>query len=300
MNVAFICDPHQLCNKHIALEVSRNHNLVAFVYPRRSSRNVESTIARVRQKIRLRGLPYLVLQQAGNRLGWNEGRAFAEAEKKLLRDVDSAAVPFLVHEVADINSPEAIELIKGLKVEAVMCHGGPIYREGLIRSIPLMLNFHTGVSPLYNGASTILFAFANGHPHLCGGTLMTMNPVVDGGDILAHFLPSIEMDDTPATLFFKSTIGAAVLFSAVLSHVEKTGGYTALPQTPPLFYFRSADWTVYQSLRVSSLLRKGIPKRYLREAEAVEYFSQPSGRARHLFASKMLELLGVGHDEDGN
>ena len=129
---------------------------------------------------------------------------------------------------------------------------------------------------------------------------MTMNRVVDGGDILAHFLPSIEMDDTPATLFFKSTIGAAVLFSAVLSHVEKTGGYTSLPQTPPLFYCRSADWTVYQSLRVSSLLRKGIPKRYLREAEAVEYFSQPSGRARHLFASKMLELLGVGHDEDGN
>jgi methionyl-tRNA formyltransferase len=245
-------------------------------------------------------LTNVILQQAGKRVGWNEKIAFVEAEKKLLRGV-SCAVSIPIHEVADINSNEAIGLIKGLNVEAVMCHGGPIYKEGLIRSVPLMLNFHTGVSPLYNGASTILFAFANGHPHLCGGTLMTMSPIVDGGDILAHFLPSVEMDDTPATLFLKSTLGAGVLFSAVLSHVEKTGGYTALPQMPPLFYFRSGDWTVYQSLRVSSLLRKGIPKRYLREAQAIEYFSQPNERAaRHLFTSQLLELLGVSDDENGN
>ena len=60
-----------------------------------------------------------------------------------------------------------------------------------------MLNFHSGVSPLYNGSATILFAFANGHVHLCGGTLMTMSPVVDGGDVLAHFLPAIEAETHP-------------------------------------------------------------------------------------------------------
>jgi methionyl-tRNA formyltransferase len=299
MNIAFICDPDQPFNKYIAFEVARSHNLIAFLQPLRSTVNKKSKITRVCEKIKSYGLPYVILEKTGKRLGWNESRGFAEAKRKLSQDIDQVVIPSPIYEIADINGPEAIEVIKKLNVDAVICHGGPIYREPLIRSIPLMLNFHTGISPLYNGASTILFAFANGHPHLCGGTLMTMSPVVDGGSILAHFLPSVEKDDTPATLFLKSTIGAAKLFSKALSHVERTGGYTALRQTPPLFYCRGTDWTLYQSLRVSALIKKGIPKRYLREAEEVEYFSQPSQRAaRELFVSKILELLGISRYED--
>ena len=298
MNVAFICDPDQAFNRYIALDVARNHDLVAFLQPLQTNVNRKSKITRVRENVKSHGLFYFILEKAGTRFGWNEHRDFAEAKRRLLREMDQVAVPFPIHKIGDINSPEAIELIKSLNVDAVICHGGPIYREPLIRSIPLMLNFHTGISPLYNGASTILFAFANGHPHLCGGTLMTMSPVVDGGGILAHFLPSLEKHDTPATLFLKSTMGAAGLFRKALSHIERTRGYTALRQSPPLFYCRSADWTLYQSLRVSSLVKKGIPKRYLREAEQVEYFSQPSEEAAHqIFVSKILELLGIGHYE---
>jgi folate-dependent phosphoribosylglycinamide formyltransferase PurN len=296
MNVAFICDPSQSFNKYIALEVARSHNLVAFLQPLRSTVEKKSKIRRAREKVKSYGLPYFILQKAARWLGWNESRGFAEAKMKLLQDIDQVVVPSPVYEIADINRPEGVELVKNLNVDAVICHGGPIYREPLIRSIPLMLNFHTGISPLYNGASTILFAFANGHPHLCGGTLMTMSPIVDGGGILAHFLPSVEKDDTPATLFLKATMGAAGLFSEALSHVERTRDYTALRQSRPLFYCRAADWTLYQSLRVSSLIKKGISKPYLREAEKVEYFSQPSEEAaRQIFVLKMLELLGISY-----
>lgn len=296
MNVAFICDPEQPFNKYIAFEVARNHSLVAFFHPVQRHVNRKSRITRLRQKLRSHGLPYLILEKTSERLGWNEAKGLAEARIKPLQDIDQVAVPFPIHEIGDINSPEAIDVIKSLNVDAVICHGGPIYKEPLIRSIPLMLNFHTGISPLYNGASTILFAFANGHPHLCGGTLMTMSPVVDGGGILAHFLPSVEEDDTPATLFLKSTIGAAGLFSRALSHIEHGGGYTSLRQGPPLFYYRSADWTLYHSLRVSSLIKKGIPRRFLREAEKVEYFSQRSEEVAHqIFVLRMLDLLGISH-----
>jgi hypothetical protein len=299
MNVAFICDPEQLCNKFIALEIARHHNLVGLLHPLSPNDRKKSRLRRAREKVKSRGLPHFILEQASKRIGWDETRAFANAQAKFFPNYNGAALSTPVHRITDINGPEGIDLIKSMNVDAVMCHGGPIYREALMRSVPLMLNFHTGISPLYNGASTILFAFANGHPHLCGGTLMTMNPAVDGGDILAHVLPSIEKDDDPATLFFKSTIGAANLFRRALSHVEKTGKYTALPQSPPLFYFRSSDWTVYQSLRISSLLKKGIPGRYLRAEEQIEYYCQPTKEAaRHLFVSKILGLLGLNRDEN--
>ena len=292
MKVAFICDPNQSFNQRIALEVARRHELVAFLQPLPRPRNKKSTIRRIREKVKVHGLLYFILQKAGTRLGWSESKDFADAQIRLLRNVDRAAISSPIYKIPDINGPEAVAFIKNLSVDAVICHGGPIYKESLIRSVPLMLNFHTGISPLYNGASTILFAFANGHPHLCGGTLMTMSPVVDGGRILAHFLPAIEKTDTPATLFIKSTIGAAGLFSRFLSHVEQKAEYTALLQPEPLFYFRSSDWTLYQSIRVSALLRKGISNRHLREAEEVEYFSQSSEEAaRQIFVQLMLDLL---------
>ena len=116
-------------------------------------------------------------------------------------DERAAAVAIAVD---DVNSAATIEHLRSLQPDVVVCLGGPIYREALIEAVPLMVNFHSGISPLYNGTSTIAFAFANGHPHLCGGTLMLMSTAVDGGDILAHYLPSIEPDDDPASLFAKT------------------------------------------------------------------------------------------------
>src|SRR5262249_3036592 len=111
--------------------------------------------------------------------------------------------------VLDVNAEATIELVRDAAADVVLCLGGPIYRAPLINACGTMINFHSGVSPLYNGASAIMFAFPNGHFRLCGGTLVTMSPIVDGGDILAHYLPAIEAGDTPATLFMKTVRGAA-------------------------------------------------------------------------------------------
>ncbi|NJO34095.1 MAG: hypothetical protein HC869_14095 [Rhodospirillales bacterium] len=100
---------------------------------------------------------------------------------------------------------------------------------------PLILNFHSGISPIYNGSSTISFAFANGHPHLCGGTLMKMNAAVDGGEILAHYLPSVAAKDSPASLFMKTVGGAATLYERILDTCAAGLPLRSIPQPPPLF-----------------------------------------------------------------
>jgi methionyl-tRNA formyltransferase len=155
-----------------------------------------------------------------------------------------------------------------------------------------MINFHSGISPLYNGASTIFFAFANGHVDLCGGTLMTMSPVVDGGDIIAHYLPAIELGDDPATIFAKTVRGAAVTCASFLDYLDGSREFSRVEQPPPLFYYTSESWTVHYTQRIRRHLEVGTLANHLRAEELIDYWSCPSdGEAREKLRETLTRLL---------
>jgi methionyl-tRNA formyltransferase len=207
------------------------------------------------------------------------------------KEYEELAAP-VARSVDDVNSPEAIDHVRSLDADVVVCLGGPIYRKALIAAVPLMINFHSGISPLYNGTSTIDFAFANGHPHLCGGTLMVMSAAVDGGDILAHYLPAIEQGDDPATLFAKTVAGAAQTADAFLTYVEDGGTVVGCPQPPPLFYYRGADWTIYHGQRVRRALRGGVAQQHERAARLEPYWDAADrDEARARVNTTLADLL---------
>jgi hypothetical protein len=233
-------------------------------------------------------------------IGWDWISATEEAEERFFPDVDEAyrdLVAPIAHTVSDVNAPAAIRLVRDLRPDAVVCLGGPIYRRPLIEACEPMFNFHSGISPIYNGASTIMFAFANGHFRLCGGTLMTMSPVVDGGDILAHFLPAIDEDDTPATLFMKTVRGAAQVYDEFLTHLEQRGAFTKAPQPPPLFTCTSEGWTLYQAHRIRRHLERGAVSAHVRREEAIAYWDlQSDAEARDRAQQTIRKLLGLEWD----
>lgn len=192
-------------------------------------------------------------------IGWNAARALADAERRFFPDTemnyarDAAAV---ARTVDDINSDASVSLMSSLHPDVVVCSGGPIYKRPLIEACGLMLNYHTGISPLYNGAYTAYWPFANKQPHATGGTLMKMSPVVDGGDILAHYLPPIEPGDDPATLFMKSIRGGVELYKRFIEDRRKGRPFVSVPQGKPFFYCYGHEWTVYQTLTVQRELSK--------------------------------------------
>ena len=162
----------------------------------------------------------------------------------------------------------------------MVCLGGPIYPRSFIEACPLVLNYHSGYSPVYNGSSAIWFAFANGHPQLCGGTLMVMNTVIDGGNILAHYLPAISPTDDPFSLFYKTTVASAILYDRFLSYLQRLGpSFAKAPQCDPLFYCRSRDWTILHAMRVRRNVRQQICSRFIRDESFVEYWREPSDAA---------------------
>lgn len=228
-------------------------------------------------------------------LGWNWVRAHDEAERRFFpnasEDYARSGLEQRAHFVQDVNDADTISLVRQLAPDAVVCLGGPIYRPELINECHPMINFHSGISPIYNGASTILFAFANGHVHLCGGTLMTMSPVVDGGDILAHFLPSIEPGDDPALLFMRTVRGAAEVCSQFLVYLREEGKFTRAIQSPPLFHCTAESWTVFQTQRIQRHIERNTVERHLRAVETVRYWDLSSDKEADAKARRTIERL---------
>lgn len=176
----------------------------------------------------------------------------------------------------------------------MICSGGPIYRAPLIRAAKIMLNYHTGISPIYNGTHTNVWAYINGHPQFCGGTLMLMNEAVDGGDILAHHFCAVGPGDDPADIYCRAIKKAPHIYSAFLSDLEAGGSFVSIPQSKPFFYYRGLDWSLYQSLMIQRLQNKGSGSKYHAEEDTVYYWrSQSSETAMRAFESEILKRLFI-------
>jgi hypothetical protein len=215
---------------------------------------------------------------------------FLQGSREIYENID----PSVIHYDVDVRQSGAHELLRRLKPDVTVCLGGPVYPAALINASPLTLNFHSGISPLYNGTGSIQFAFANGHPHLCGGTLMVMNDRVDGGGILGHFLPSIAAGDSPASLFTKTVAGAAQMYIRVLDHLAKNPSacLPSIAQPAPLFYTRGLDFSWYHNLLISYNMRLDVSASRQRDEAIVEYWTaSDNARASELYQRTLDRLL---------
>lgn len=279
MRVVVITPSGKPHSRALCAAIADEHDLVGVLHPVARSKTRSERAAQLRAEVRRLGPVQEVARLLANSRsplrGWDLRRDEQEALARAFPDADeryderAAAV---AEPVADVNGPAAIARLRELGPDVVCCLGGPIYRPQLIASVPLMLNFHSGVSPLYNGASTVAFAFANGHLRLCGGTLMTMSPEVDGGDILAHVLPAIEPGDTPGALFARTVAGGIDAYLGVLRHVAGGAEPTGAPQDGALFYVRSSDWTALHGHRVRRLVAEDAATARARGPRIVAYW----------------------------
>ncbi len=300
MRVAIITPERPLHHQHFCSVIARDHELAGVIHPApRASDGPGARLRRLRREARDLGAGYELIRALatvpGPLRGFDPGAAQRDSVAKRFTGAEDEyreRVAPLARTVSDVNAPDSIALLRELEAEVVVCLGGPIYRPALIEAAPLMVNFHSGISPIYNGTATIAFAFANGHPHLCGGTLMLMSPVVDGGDILGHYLPAVESGDDPGTLFAKTVAGAARLAALFLTHLDRGEGFTRCAQTPPLFYTRGSDWTIHHGQCVRRLLEQGIAPEHLREERVETYWdAADDGEARARVRATLDELL---------
>lgn len=282
--------------------LAERHDVVGVIHPASAQRSFRRKLRRIGRYARSDGYTLAVLRLLatvpGPLRGWDDREALARAEERFFAsaavEYESARIPAIAQHVEDVHSDASVDYLRSLEPDVVVCLGGPIYREPLIGACGTMVNFHSGISPIYNGASTVLFAFANGHIGLCGGTLMTLSPIVDGGNILAHYLPAIESGDDPAALFMKTVTGAARVTSDFLDHLSRSSTFTSASQTAPLFYTRGADWTIREGHRVRRLLERDAAARHARHELVIPYWDCGTDEDAALASRRTVErLLGL-------
>lgn len=198
----------------------------------------------------------------------NEPIYFSEAEELF------AKIPKQkIHKPRTINSIEAIELVKKHEIDIICFLGGDLARKEFINSAKVCsLNFHSGISPYYNGNKTIFHAVKDYRPNFAGGTLMYITERIDGGGILAHYLPEITDKDDAATLFMKGVIGAVKLYKEFLEHIKENELPKGVVQQRSFKYVRNIDWNYMDDIKLKRFEKEGKMRIYQRKEEIIKYY----------------------------
>jgi folate-dependent phosphoribosylglycinamide formyltransferase PurN len=175
--------------------------------------------------------------------------------------------------VETVNSAVAIDLIKKNDIDIICFLGGDIAKGAFIGSAKICsLNYHSGLSPFYNGNKTIFHAVKDSRPNFAGGTLMYITERIDGGGILAHYLPEIQDDDTAACLFMKGIKGAVLLYKQFLEYIQENELPAGVIQQKSFRYVRNIDWIITDDIKLRNFETSGGMKSYRREEQVIAYY----------------------------
>ena len=135
-----------------------------------------------------------------------------------------------VYEPADINSPEALALLRDLRPDIlVVVAYGQFLGEALLALAPYgAVNIHASLLPAYRGAAPIHWAVLNGEKE-SGVTIMRIDSGMDSGDILLQAVTPIGPEMNTGQLHDVLAQLGAELLPTALRQIE-TGAARPTPQ----------------------------------------------------------------------
>lgn len=274
-------EPH---HKYWARSLCERHNVVAILHPHPTAKG------RVSSKALSRGARYgpawfflkaasRVFNRVSKRSRRNRDRIceaefFGEDEKRY------EELGELIYHVGSVNDADAIQIVQDAQADVICFLGGDLAKKEFIDSARIAsLNFHSGLSPFYNGAGTVYWAVSDFRPNFVGGTLMYINEEIDGGSVISHYLPSINADDDASSLFMKNITGAVKLYDLALEMIYQGRHPIGVVQQRSFRYVRGVDWALAQDLRLRYFLKSGMMRQYVRDEQIVSYADETSADA---------------------
>jgi methionyl-tRNA formyltransferase len=197
-----------------------------------------------------------------------------------------------VHYSKDINSEKTISWFVERDPSVVCFLGGDIVRKPFFKSIDaLILNYHSGISPLFNGSGIAYHCCANGRPNFCGGTLMVMNERIDGGNILSYYFPEINKEDNSTTLFLKGIAGSVELYSRFVKYYLKEKKFNYINQPRNFLYYKSNDWTIWEDLKLREFENSRRIQNFVRTEKIIELYNKKELDSDSVFGQIINQII---------
>jgi methionyl-tRNA formyltransferase len=139
-----------------------------------------------------------------------------------------------VFQPEDINSPEAINLLKKYQPDlfVIIAYGQKFSPEVLNIPSIMPINVHASLLPKYRGAAPINWAIINGD-RLTGNTIMKVVPRMDAGPMILQSQITINPDDDALTLEEKLSEDSAVMLLKAVNLIESEK-FELIPQDDSL------------------------------------------------------------------
>lgn len=199
-----------------------------------------------------------------------------------------------IHKVNTVNSPEVVKLIKKNDIDIIVFLGGDIAKKDLIKSAKVCsLNYHSGLSPFYNGNKTNFHAVSDFRPNFVGGTLMYINEKIDRGRIISHYLPEIKKDDSAADLFMRNIEGAVQLYLDYFKYLESAEKLPeGVEQKKSMKNTNNRDWNLNNDLRLAYFEKSKRMKYYCRKSKIIKYYDLNSNDRELMYSKVLSTILG--------
>jgi folate-dependent phosphoribosylglycinamide formyltransferase PurN len=199
-----------------------------------------------------------------------------------------------IHELNTVNSQEAVELVKSYDIDIIVFLGGDIAKKDFINSAKVCsLNYHSGVSPFYNGNKTIFHAVSDFRPNFAGGTLMYITEKIDGGRIISQYLPEIKEDDSAADIFMRNIEGAVQLYLDFFKHLDLTDKIPeGVKQNKSMKNLFNRDWNINNDLRLAYFEKSKRMKHYCRNSKIIKYYNLGCNDREQLYSNTLSTILG--------
>jgi folate-dependent phosphoribosylglycinamide formyltransferase PurN len=288
LNIAIVTN-NQLHHNYFAVELNKTCNVKCIIIPTGEEFSIK-------EKINQFGFILVLLKiiskiynkfnkNSMNHLYKKTNKLYFEESKIEFNKIDNSKI----HYIKTVNSDFAIELIKKNEIDIICFLGGDISKNNFISSAKIAcLNLHSGISPFYNGAGSSAWTVADNRPNFAGVTLMKMNERIDGGNIISHFLPSIDQNDDAATLFMKGVIGSVELVKNEIQNYENGIYFDGLTQNKSFKYTKGIEWNIYHDLRLKLFHLSGRMKIYKREEK---FFYYNSNTNKQFYFNEILSYI---------
>lgn len=149
----------------------------------------------------------------------------------------SAALRARVCEVHSVNEPGFAERLRGYGADVGITFGTGLVKRPTFSAPRLgTLNVHRGLSDLYRGLDSDLWAVHEGHPDLVGVTIHWVDDRLDTGNVLAREAVPLTPADELFHARYKTTVAATRLVLDALARLE-AGPVPGTPQAPGAPYY---------------------------------------------------------------